>query len=774
MQLNVLEYLNPAPEWIEGMPLGNGRLGAMVLGNIYTEQIILNEDSVWVASAGNRNNKDAFAHLDEIRTLLLNGEFTKAQLIADAAFVGTPRKQAAFQPIAELHMEFVFEPEPDFETDILFQAATQEPQAANNEASASMENPLENDSYRRSLDIANALANVSFTHKGAGYAREYFTSNADAAMVARFTADRPAKQTFSVALYRRFDANISVSGNEITLCGQAGKDGVCFCTKLSVETEGSAATVTLIGEKLLIENADAVTLRITAQTDFRSETYVDDAAQMLVAANALPYSTLKTRHIAEYKSFFDRMTFTITGETPAPALPIDARLRLVQQGETDVDLAGLYFNFGRYLLISCSRPGSLPANLQGIWCDSMIPTWDSKYTININTEMNYWPAEVCNLSDCHMPLLDHIANMRENGRKTAREMYHCSGWVAHHNTDLWCDTAPLDHAWAGVWPMGGAWLCLHIWNHYEYSHDLAFLQETGYPTMKEAAEFFLDYMFEQDGVLMTGPSLSPEHRFIGANGEQGCVCCSPAMDTQILTGLFTRCLAAAKELGISDEFTAAIAAALPKLPPMKIGKEGQLQEWYEDYQELEPGHRHVSHLLAVYPEWQINGDETPELFAAARKSLETRLAYGGGGTGWSLGWLMNLWARFGEGEKAWETIHEMLAASTQMSLLDIHPPRIFQIDGNLGTVAGMAEMLLQVQGNVMKLFPALPNCWKTGDVTGLCAPNGVTVDLAWDANGNATATLAAKCDVCYTVLVQGVATEVALAAGERKTLTYTL
>ncbi len=772
MRNHLLEYRAPAPEWIEGMPLGNGKLGAMVLGNLQSEQIVLNEDTVWTAGAGNRNNLDAFAHLDEIRQLVLNGEFAQAQLLADAAFVGTPRKMASFQPLAELHMEFSYVPEPDFDIEALVQSMTEGAATPNNEASAQRDNPLENDSYRRTLDMQNALATVSFTHKGADYTREYFTSSQDCALVARFAAKQAAKQNCSVALHRRFDADITVEGNTITLCGQAGKHGVQFCTKLSVAVEGASATVSKVGEKLLIANADAITLRLTAQTDYRSASYIQDAADMLCAANARSYDALKARHIAEHRSFYDRMSFDISDGTPVPNLPIDARMRLVQGGAQDVNLAATYFNFGRYLLIACSRPGSLPANLQGMWCETMLPVWDSKYTININTEMNYWPAEVCGLSDCHTVLLQHVANMRENGRATARDMYHCRGWVAHHNTDAWCDTAPIDHAWAGVWPMGGAWLCLHIWNHYQYSHDLAYLKETGYPTMKEAAEFFLDYMFEKDGVLLTGPSLSPENRFFGENGEQGCICCSPAMDTQILVGLFTRCLAAATELGISDEFTAEVAAALPKLPPMKIGKAGRLQEWYQDYREVEFGHRHISHLLAVYPEAQITAEATPDLFAAARKSLETRLAHGGGGTGWSLAWLTNLWARFGEGEEAWQTIHRMLAVSTRMSLLDIHPPRIFQIDGNLGTVAGMTEMLMQVHGDVIKLFPALPACWKTGEVKGLCIPHGVTLDLCWGADGAATATFRAARDVAYTVQVGSKQTVLNFAAGEEKTMEF--
>ncbi len=770
----VLTYHAPAPDWIEGMPLGNGRLGGMVLGNLYSDAITLNEDSVWTASAGNRNNPDAFAHLDEIRTLLLGGAFNKAQVLADAAFLGTPRKQATFQPLADLQMEFLYQPETDFDASGLKAATMGSLHMGGNGAGLSIANLLENNSYRRTLDLTQALATVAFTHKGAAYTRTYFISNADGAFVARFTADKPAKQCFSVGLYRQYHANICVNGNEITLCGQAGGTGVRFCTKLSVQAEGAAASITKVGEKLLIESADAVTLRLVAQTAFRSERYQQDAAAMLSAANATPYDALKARHIAEYASYYNRMHFTIAGDAPAPCLPTDARLRLVQQGAQDVSLAADYFNFGRYLLISCSRPSSLPANLQGIWCASMVPEWDSKYTININTQMNYWPAGVCNLSDCHMPLLEHIANMRENGRITAQEMYHCRGWVCHHNTDLWCDTAPIDYAWSGIWPMGGAWLCLHIWDYYTYSRDLTFLRQTGYPTMQEAAEFFLDYLFEADGVLMTGPSTSPEHRFMGENGEHGCVCCAPAMDTQILVGLFTRCLAAANALGIADDFTAAIAATLPKLPPMKIAADGQLQEWYEDYTSLDPGHRHVSHLLGVYPEWQITAEQTPALFAAAHKTVESRLAHGGGGTGWSLAWLIALWARFGEGEKAWETIHQMLAVSTQMSLLDIHPPRIFQIDGNLGTVAAMAEMLLQVRGDTIKLFPALPRCWRTGEARGLCAPNGLVLDLKWNTANGATVTLHAAQDARCTVVMNGDTTAIHLRAGQDKTLEYAI
>ncbi len=777
MQNNsLLSYNSPATEWIEGMPLGNGRLGAMVEGKIFSEQIMLNEDSVWAGSDGDRNNASSKKHIDEIRELILTKQFNKAQMLADAAFVGTPRKQAPYQLMGELHMEFVYEAEADYTGTI---AKDDIPVFSNNTANMKMEMPIEEGSYYRELNIANATSEVRFANKGAEYKREYFISAPDNVMVARFSSNKKAKQQFSIALYRRFNVETSVNDNVITMLGQAGKDGVKFCTKLAVELEGENAKMRIVGEKLLIEKADTVTLRLVCQSDYRSKTYVQDAENMLKNAQSKTYEMIKTAHIADYKSFYDRMSFNITGESPKAELATDERLELVQKGATDIELANTYFNFGRYLLICSSRPNSLPANLQGIWCDSVLPTWDSKYTININTEMNYWPAEVCGLSDCHMPLLELVDRMRENGRKTAKIMYGCRGFVAHHNTDIWCDTVPLDHAWAGVWPMGAGWLSLHMWDHYKYTQDKDFLANKGYPIMKEAAEFFLDYMFEHDGVLMTGPSLSPENRFLAENGELGCVCCAPAMDTQIVTGLYKRCLLAAQVLEINDDFTKAIEAAMPKLPPMKIGKNGHLQEWYEEYHELEPGHRHVSHLLGVYPEWQINAEETPELFAAARKSLQARLDNGGGGTGWSLGWLICLWARFGEGEKAWETIQQMLKVSTQTSLLDIHPPMIFQIDGNFGTVAGMAEMLLQANEERLHLFPAMPNAWQTGEVKGLCAPRGLTLDLTWDENRNATVTFKAKFDVEFSLFVGAcddvIAEQVlAIKAGEEKTVEFNI
>lgn len=765
MSANLLYYDAPAPEWIEGMPLGNGHLGAMVLGKPVIEQIVLNEDTIWSASAGNRNNPDSYAHLQEIRDMLLGGQYAQASMLADAALMGTPRKQARYQPLGELHMEFLYPP---------------------------TASPLGYDvgSYCRTLDLASATAQVAFARAGVRHQREYFTSAADNTLVARFWADAPAMQSCTVGLYRHFNAVLTTQQEEgantaqITLVGQADIGGVRFCAKLALAAEGAQASVQLIGEKILVKNADAVTLRLVAETDYHGdevEIGLEQAAQQRLDAVATKsYQALRDAHVAEYRSYYDVMSFEVMGDA-AQAAPansaIDARLRRVQGGARDVELAATYFNFGRYLLISCSRPGTMAANLQGIWCNETVPMWDSKYTININTQMNYWPAQVCGLAPCHRPLLDMVAALRENGRVTAREMYHCRGFVVHHNTDGWFDTAPLDQVDSGIWPMGGAWLSLSMWDYYDYTGDVSFLMETGYPVMQEAAVFFLDYMFEQDGQLLTGPSLSPENYFIAKDGTLGNICCSPAMDTQLLTALFTRCQKAAAVLGIADEFTDAITDALPKLPPLQIAPDGRLQEWREDYAEREMGHRHLSHLFAVYPEWQINAKDTPELFAASRKSLETRLAHGGGGTGWSLAWLLALWARFGEGEQAAASIDRMLATSTQMSLLDIHPPRIFQIDGNLGMLSAMAELLMQARDGSVTLFPALPSAWKEGRVTGLCAPHGLVLDLVWQCDGKATAVLRAKRAV--TVLLDCPrgdfsAQQLNLAAGEETSLSLVL
>ncbi|MCL2572803.1 MAG: glycoside hydrolase family 95 protein [Defluviitaleaceae bacterium] len=697
----MLWYKRPARKWIQGMPLGNGRLGAMIQGKMRNETIVLNDDTVWAKVAEKRNNPDAAKYLPQIRQLLLDGQVEKAANLAEASMIGIPRRQSPYQVLGELNLIFTDHPD----------------------------TPSED--YRRELDIETAISTVSYSLKGTKFNREHFVSGADGVFATRLTTSKKSSINLMVTLFRRFDASVKVlSPKRIIMQGQCGIMGTKFATLLDVDAPGG--TVTAIGSYLHIEGADEVILTLTSETNIRTEDYVKACEERICIKHN--YQQLKSRHLEDYQNYYNRMSFTLKGDEESNELPTDERLALLRKGNSDLSLISLYFNFGRYLLISSSRPGSMPANLQGIWNDSYAPPWDSKFTININTEMNYWPAEPCGLGDCHTPLFDMLNRARENGKETANQMYNAKGFVIHHNLDMWCDTAPLDSVRSGIWPMGGAWLSYHLWEHYKYTNSLSFLDETAYPIMKEAAEFLLDYMFEdENGQLISGPSMSPENRYILPDGQVGYICLSPAMDTQIVQGLFARVLEAAKILGLDDDFTAQVKSAIPKLPPMKIGKNGGLQEWLHDHEDGEPGHRHISHLFAVYPDNQIN-ESTPELYRAARHTLEERIKHGSGGTGWSEAWIIALWARFKEGNLAFEAVETLLKDLTEDSLLDIHPPGIFQIDGNLGAVAGMLEMLVQQNDETIILMPALPSAWTDGDVRGIRLKGNIILDITW-SNG---------------------------------------
>ncbi len=732
-----LWYHTPAVSWEEALPIGNGRMGAMVFGSVETEHIQLNEDSVWYGSKIDRNNPDALNNLPKIRELIMSGKIPEAEELMIYALSGIPQSQRPYQSLGDLWIKF---------------------KGMNDNQS----------DYVRSLSLDDAIHTLQVNVGNSVYQRETFLSAADDVMVVRITSDANSKISFSALLTRErfYDQVLGVARDTIMLDGNLGQGGIEFAMMLKAVTEGGSCEV--IGEHLIVNNADAVTLLFTAGTTFRYQNVREQLGQILSDASAYSYEELKNRHISDYKSLYDRVVFELGGTEAFEKLTTDERLSNAKNGEVDKGIAKLYFDFGRYLLIACSREGTLPANLQGIWNKDMSPAWDSKYTININTQMNYWPAEVCNLSECHIPLFDLIKRMVPNGQRTAKIMYHCRGFVAHHNTDIWGDTAVQDH-WipASYWVMGAAWLCTHQWTHYEFTKDRQFLEEA-FPIMREAALFFLDYLIEDQGYLKTCPSVSPENTYILPSGVSGAVTIGAAMDNQILRDLFDQCLKAAEILDVQDELTIQIKEAMEKLVPIQIGKQGNIMEWAQDYDELEPGHRHISHLYALHPSSQINMVDTPDFAKAAKLTLEKRLANGGGHTGWSRAWIINLYAKLWDGEKAYYNLEQLFAKSTLPNMFDNHPP--FQIDGNFGATAGIAEMLVQSTPRRIVLLPALPKEWKDGKMKGLCVRGGAEIDLEWSEGHLLKCSLKAKQDFRADVLYQNKKIKVSLAAGEEEML----